>query len=72
HTPFQKETAREILTDMRGTMLNMSNPSESSFAVKLTSHQMPPQSIRESLGLKDKDLEKILPQVGVFIKSLKP
>ncbi|MGZ3801912.1 MAG: PQQ-dependent sugar dehydrogenase, partial [Bdellovibrio sp.] len=37
HTPFQKETAREILTDMRGTMLNMSNPSESSFAVKLTS-----------------------------------
>ncbi len=72
HTQFQKGTATEILNDMKGSMLNMSSPLESTFWMKLNSHQMPPEMIRSSLGFTESDYQKNLPLVEAFIKSLKP
>ncbi|WP_413943455.1 PQQ-dependent sugar dehydrogenase [Bdellovibrio sp. HCB-162] len=72
HTQFQKDTGKEILGDMRGTMLNLSSPSESSFWVKLKTRQMPPEMMRSSLGFHDQEYEQVLPQVEAFIKSLNP
>lgn len=72
HTQFQKSATKEILTEMRGTMLTMANPFESSFWLKLKNRQMPPEMMRPALGFHDEDYDKVLPQVEEFIKSLNP
>lgn len=72
HTQFQKETGKEMLGEMRGTMLNLSSPSESSFWLKLKTRQMPPEMMRSSLDFQEKEFDQVLPQVEAFIKSLNP
>lgn len=72
HAQFQKETAKDMLGEMRGTMLNLSSPTESTFWMKLKSRQMPPEAMRSALGFHDADYEKTLPVVEAFIKSLNP
>ncbi|NUN05851.1 MAG: PQQ-dependent sugar dehydrogenase [Bdellovibrio sp.] len=72
HAQFQKETGQEILGEMRGTMLNLSSPMESTFWLKLKSRQMPPEAMRSALGFHESDYEKTLPIVEAFIKSLNP
>lgn len=71
HSQFQKNNALEILKDMQGTMLNISAPEESPFFQKLKAQQMPPETIRPSLGFSDQDFKEILPLVETFINTLK-
>jgi hypothetical protein len=70
HSQFQKGSAVEILNEMKGTMLNLSSPWESSFWTKLNSRQMPPEMIRSTLHFEAREYDKILPQVENFIRAL--
>lgn len=71
HSQFQKNDVHEILQDMRGTMLNVSEPGESTFAQKLRMQQMPPETVRGSLGFKDQDFAEILQLLETFIDTLR-
>jgi hypothetical protein len=70
HAEFQKETAIEILSGMKGSMLNTSKATESSFYIKLKSKQMPPEMIRPSLEFDEEQFSEVMIQIDKFIRTL--
>lgn len=70
HNQFQKNSAQEILAEMNGTMLDLSQPSESLFVQKLKRRMMPPEEMRTVLHFDDKEFDYVLPVVDEFIKTL--
>lgn len=70
HSQFQKATAKEMVLEMKGTMLNPSSPAESSFWLRMKAKEMPPEMIRPTLNFHDKDFDEVLPKVEAFIQTL--
>ncbi len=70
HSEFQKNSAEEILTDMRNGMLNFKSPTESPFYLKLKAKQMPPEEIKTILNITDKEYNEFLILVDKFISSI--
>jgi glucose/arabinose dehydrogenase len=72
HGEFKKETALEIMTAMRGGMLDLSDPFDSRFREKLVNRKMPPVEVRAEKGFKNSDYDTVIPQVEAFLRTLTP
>lgn len=72
HQQFAKNNAKDVVQEMKNSMLNVNAPFESKFYQKLKSKEMPPDFMKAQLKYSEEEYRSIEPALENFIRSLKP